>query len=262
VDCISTLSPWVLQEKRLTEMCSGGVLVPGADLQSRYRIRASEVVVDILSPEGFNAGGGENLWFARAAGHARPYDAGGGFSVMAVTPPYFLATKLAAFAERGPDAQSSKDAEDIVTLAVEVDSLVAQVDAEAMRAEVAGLWVRALEKYDLDVDYLRPESCGTHRLRPRPRRDLGPRSTPPVAIDLAVGSPRHICQATSACAITIRCARAPDERLGPRRRPVACRPAPLPGSWLRRSHRGRVERRTPGPPPGTARFATPSLRIG
>jgi hypothetical protein len=69
--------------------------------------------------------------------------------VMARTPPYFLTTKLVAFADRGPDAQSSKDAEDIVTLLVEVQDVVDQVDAEGLRGEVAALWGRALAKYSL-----------------------------------------------------------------------------------------------------------------
>ncbi len=126
VDCISTLVPWVLQDKILADMCSPGV----------------------LSPAGFNVGG-VNPWFDRAAKRARAYDVGEGRTVMALTPPYFLTTKLVAFADRGPDAQSSKDAEDIVTLLVEVPDLVDQVDAEGLRAEVAALWRRALTKYSL-----------------------------------------------------------------------------------------------------------------
>lgn len=150
VDCISTLSPWVLQAKKLADMCSCGVLVPDGDLQCRYRMKASGIDVDVLSPEGFSVGG-VNPWFARAAKRAHPYDTGGGRMVMAVTPPYFLATKLAAFEDRGPDAQSSKDVEDIVTLAVEVESLVVQVDAEGLRAEVAEVCARALKKHGVAV---------------------------------------------------------------------------------------------------------------
>ena len=148
VDCISTLTPWVLQEKKLADMCSRGVLSPDPEVQCRYRIRGTDVDVDVLSPDGFNVGG-VNPWFARAAASARPFDAGAGRSVMAVTPPYFLATKLVAFEDRGPDAQSSKDVEDIVALTVEVDMLVAQVDVEGLRADVAKLWMRALRKYAL-----------------------------------------------------------------------------------------------------------------
>jgi predicted nucleotidyltransferase len=148
VDCISTVSPWVLQEKKLANMCSEGRLVPDAHLQCRYRIKGTDVDVDILFPDGFNVGG-VNPWFARAACAAGPYDAGGGRTVRAVTPPYFLATKLVAFEDRGPDAQSSKDAEDIVALAVEIEGLVQEVDAAGIRADVAELWGRALRKHGL-----------------------------------------------------------------------------------------------------------------
>jgi hypothetical protein len=153
VDCISTRSPWVLQEKALAELCARGVLTPDAEVQCRYRIRGTEVDVDVMSPEGFNVGG-VNPWFVRASVNAKPYDAGDGRTVLAVTPPYFLATKLVAFEDRGPDAQSSKDAEDIVALAVEVSDLVALVDAAGLRADIAVLWARALEKYVLAPDDL------------------------------------------------------------------------------------------------------------
>jgi predicted nucleotidyltransferase len=148
VDCISSLSPWVLQEKILADLCQAGVIVPDRALSCRYRITEATVVVDVLSPEGFNVGG-VNPWFARAVAHAARYSIGEEDTVRAVTPPYFLATKLVAFADRGPDAQSSKDAEDIVALAVEVPSLVDEVQAEGLRDEVAGLWERVLVRYGL-----------------------------------------------------------------------------------------------------------------
>jgi len=160
VDCISTLSPWVLQEKKLADMCSGGVLSPDPDVQCRYRIRGTEFDVDVLSPDGFNVGG-VNPWFARAAKTAQPYDAGDGRSVMAVTPPYFLATKLAAFEDRGPDAQSSRDMEDIVALVVEVDDIVELVDAAGIRTDVAQLWTGALSKYGLGMGDL-PDMVDWH----------------------------------------------------------------------------------------------------
>jgi predicted nucleotidyltransferase len=152
VDCISTVTPWVLQERRLADLCSRGILSPDPELQCRYRIRGSDVDVDVLSPDGLNVGG-VNPWFERAVRRARPYEVGGSRTVTAMTPPYFLATKLVAFESRGPDAQSSKDAEDIVGLMVEVDDLVAQIDAERMRADVADLWARAMRKHGIaEVD--------------------------------------------------------------------------------------------------------------
>ena len=153
VDCISTLSPWVLQEKRLADMCTRGVLSPDARVQCRYRIRGTDVDVDVLSPDGFNVGG-VNPWFERAARHARSYDVGDGRTASAVTPPYFLATKLVAFEDRGPDPSSSKDAEDIVALVVEVDNIVEQVEVAKIRPDVAELWRRAFAKYALADDDL------------------------------------------------------------------------------------------------------------
>jgi predicted nucleotidyltransferase len=148
VDCISSLSPWGLQAKILADLCSADVIVPDEALPCRYRIVGAEVVVDVISPEGFNVGG-VNPWFARAVARAARYAIEEGVTVRAVTPPYFLATKLVAFADRGPDAQSSKDAEDIVALAVEVPSLVDEVHAEGLRDEVAVLWERVFAKYQL-----------------------------------------------------------------------------------------------------------------
>jgi hypothetical protein len=79
VDCISTLSPWVLQEKLLGDLCTRGALCPDPGVQCRYRTRGTQVDVDVLSPEGFNVGG-VNPWFERAARHARQYDSGEGLA--------------------------------------------------------------------------------------------------------------------------------------------------------------------------------------
>jgi hypothetical protein len=146
VDCISTRTPWVLQAKVLADLCTRGVLVPDPELSCRFRIKGTGVDVDVLSPQGLNVGG-VNPFFERATARARAYDLGDGRKVNAVTPAYFLATKLAAFEDRGPDALSSKDLEDIVALAVEVADLSEQVRAEGITAEVADWWVRALSKY-------------------------------------------------------------------------------------------------------------------
>jgi predicted nucleotidyltransferase len=148
VDCLSSLSPWGRQAKILGDLCQAGVLVPDEALACRYRIAETGQVVDVLSPDGFNVGG-VNPWFTRAIERAARYPIGAGEMVRAVTPPYFLVTKLVAFADRGPDAQSSKDAEDIVALAIEVPSLLEQVEAERMREDVALLWQRVFARYRL-----------------------------------------------------------------------------------------------------------------
>jgi len=163
VDCISTRTPWALQAKALANLCARGVLVPDPELACRYHVKGTGVVVDVLSPQGFNVGG-VNPFFERATARARAYDLGNGRTVNAVTPAYFLATKLAAFEDRGPDALSSKDLEDIVALAVEVPDLPEQVRAEGIAAEVADWWVRALSKYGVRVGDL-PDIVDGHLAR-------------------------------------------------------------------------------------------------
>lgn len=153
VDCISTRQPWVLQEQTLARLCAAGHLSPDKELQCRYRICGTEYVVDVLSPDGANVGG-VNAWFERAAARAGEYDLGNGVRVKAVTPPYFLATKLVAFEDRGPDVQSSVDCEDIVSLAAETADLVSLVDAERIRADIAALFEKVFDKYDFGVDDL------------------------------------------------------------------------------------------------------------
>ncbi|MDB4936645.1 MAG: hypothetical protein JWP87_3617 [Labilithrix sp.] len=153
VDCISTQAPWVLQERTLARLCGEGRLTPDKEIQCRYRICGTDYLVDVLSPEGANVGG-VNAWFERAAARAVDYDAGNGVRVKAVSPPYFLATKLVAFADRAPDVQSSVDCEDIVALVAEVADLVSLVDAEGMRADVAALWKLVFDKYRFGVDDL------------------------------------------------------------------------------------------------------------
>ncbi len=150
VDCISALVPWILQQKILATLCEAGVLVPDEALSCRYRISGAAVVVDVLSPEGVNVGG-VNPWFGRAVERAGQYSIGEGRVIRAVTPPYFLATKLVAFEDRGPDPMSSKDAEDIIALAVEVPTLLDEVRAEQMIDDIARLWQRVLGKYGLST---------------------------------------------------------------------------------------------------------------
>jgi hypothetical protein len=162
VDCISTRKPWVLQEETLARLCAEGRLSPEREIQCRYRICGTDYLVDVLSPEGANVGG-VNVWFERAAARAADYDVGDGVRVMAVTPPYFLATKLMAFEDRGPDVRSSVDCEDIVALAVEIEDLLGLVDAEGMRADVAELWKRVFDKYAFGVDDLTDVVDGSPR---------------------------------------------------------------------------------------------------
>jgi hypothetical protein len=153
VDCISTRTPWSHQLRVLGDLCTRGVLSPDRELACRYRVKGTDVDVDVLSPEGFNIGG-VNVFFDRASKLARAYDVGDDRKANAVTPAYFLATKVAAFANRGPDARESKDLEDIVALLVDVDDVPGHVAAEGIGGEVAQLLSEAFHKYGVKVDDL------------------------------------------------------------------------------------------------------------
>ena len=146
VDCLSRRVPWSLQEKALADLCTSRVLRPDTEIQCRYRIIGTEIDVDVISPDGFNVGR-PSPWLRRAAENFSLYDAGEGQKVKAVTPPYFMATKLVAFGDRGEDVLSSKDAEDIVALVVEVPSLFDDVIAAGIKDDIAELWRRASTRF-------------------------------------------------------------------------------------------------------------------
>jgi hypothetical protein len=123
VDFVSRLTPWVLQEKMLADLCQRRVLVPDRDLQCRYHVRGTEIDVDVLSPDGFNIGGA-NRWLKRAAAKARPLLLGRPFSV--VRRLFFRGIRRV---ERGP--QRAFDGLDprfeLHQLAPQLDDHVAQV---------------------------------------------------------------------------------------------------------------------------------------
>ncbi len=143
VDCISRRVPWSAQLAALAEMVTRGVLAPDPKLACRYAIRGTDVVVDVMSKDGANVP--TTAWFEAAAKNAREYDAGDGRKVAAVAPAYFLALKLEALHDRAVDL-FDKDAEDMVTLAVEVPTLVREVRAAGIASGVAALWARAFTK--------------------------------------------------------------------------------------------------------------------
>ncbi len=97
VDCITGRSPLV-QEYAVAELCRRRVLVPDETIECRYRIRGTDFDVDILLP-GRNVPNG--AWFEGAVRHASVRDAGAGYRVRVVSPPFLLLLKLAALLERG-----------------------------------------------------------------------------------------------------------------------------------------------------------------
>jgi hypothetical protein len=89
----------------------------------------SGVTVDVMPTEGSVLGMSAE-WFREALETASNKSLGEGVHAPVIEPPCFLATKLAAFRDRGlKDLYMSKDLEDILTLLDGCESIVAQVRA-------------------------------------------------------------------------------------------------------------------------------------
>ena len=159
VDCFSSVQPWILQLDLLGRLCSDNVLVPDDKQAQRYRVRDTGLVIDVMSPDGMNVP--RDGWLRRAADTARLYPLADGSQVRAVAPAYFLALKLVAFLDRGPDFTSAKDMEDIVFVATEVVGLVEDVDASGIRDELQSLWAAAFAKHHLSPADL-PDIVDSH----------------------------------------------------------------------------------------------------
>jgi hypothetical protein len=87
----------------------------------------SGVTVDVMPTEGSVLGMSAE-WFREALETASKKFLGEGVHAPVITPPYFLATKLAAFRDRGLlDLYMSKDLEDILTLLDGCESIVTLV---------------------------------------------------------------------------------------------------------------------------------------
>ena len=86
-----------------------------------------DITVDIMPTE---AGvlGLQSKWFREALQNATERALGDGITAPVITPPYFLATKLTAYRDRGAaDPYLSKDLEDIVTLLDGCEQIVSLV---------------------------------------------------------------------------------------------------------------------------------------
>ncbi len=114
---------------------------------------ASGIKLDLM-PTKPEVLGFSNRWFSAAFDHALEHELSSGAVIRVVTGPYFLATKLEAFHDRGGgDYMASKDMEDLVAVLHGRSELVAEIErAEGeLREYLAGearalLEVRAFEE--------------------------------------------------------------------------------------------------------------------
>jgi hypothetical protein len=92
-------------------------------------------------------------WYAEGARAARDYHLPGGHTVRALTPLYFIATKLEAFLGRGKgDYLTSHDIEDVVAVLTAQPALL--VEVESSNTDV-GRYVREqLRQLGRDEDFL------------------------------------------------------------------------------------------------------------
>jgi len=98
------------------------------------RWRLGELLVDLMPPDEGIIGSSSNRWYRDAIRTSKKIDIGDGIKIRLVTPPYFLATKLEAFLDRGKgDFLASHDLEDVIAVIdsrAEIVGELASSDAE------------------------------------------------------------------------------------------------------------------------------------
>ena len=115
----------------------------------RYNEGSEDLILDAM-PSAGELLGFENPWQTVAMPHAARHTLPSGAEIRAITPPYLIATKLAAFSSRGRgDHLGSRDLEDVILLVDGREELVievAEADDDVRRfiaAEVAMLLSQA-----------------------------------------------------------------------------------------------------------------------
>lgn len=99
-------------------------------------LNISGIRVDVL-PAYQEVLGFSNIWYQGAIKEAQWFDVSGNLRIRLITSPYFLATKLAAFHDRGNrDYLASKDIEDIVAVIDGRPSIVDEVAASPINLRV------------------------------------------------------------------------------------------------------------------------------
>ena len=135
----------------------------------RWRfVDAPRRIVDIMPTKG-EVLGFSTEWYTDAFRSAEPFQMPGGPEIRLVTPPYFLATKLAAFRDRGRgDPTSSHDLEDVIAVVDGRDSLIEELEAASpdVREFIAAAWRDLLETGDMPAlleAHLAPDEASQSR---------------------------------------------------------------------------------------------------
>jgi predicted nucleotidyltransferase len=127
-----------LRERKFREDVDSGVIC-------RWRHDERDLILDAMPAAG-ELLGFENPWQTAGLPHAEVRTLPSGAEIRAITPPYLVATKLAAFAGRGQgDFLGSRDLEDIIQLTDGREELVGEVRsasedvADFVAAEIGAL---------------------------------------------------------------------------------------------------------------------------
>jgi predicted nucleotidyltransferase len=103
------------------------------------RLRLGELKVDFMPEDAETANllGCNNRWFKDGLANAQWHELPSGCRIRLFTPPYFLGSKLEAYAGRGAqDPLNSQDLEDILNLVNGREELLQEVDASARELRV------------------------------------------------------------------------------------------------------------------------------
>ena len=113
------------------------------------RWRLGDLLVDLMPPDDGITGTDSNRWYRNAIRTSHKKDIGEGLSIRLVTPPYFVATKLEAFLDRGGgDYMASHDLEDVIAIVDAREELadeIASGDSE-VREFISGLFTKFLSE--------------------------------------------------------------------------------------------------------------------
>ncbi len=114
------------------------------------RWKMDEIIVDVM-PTDATILGFANCWYPAALETAHHREIEPGLAIRLIAPPYFIATKIEAFLDRGKgDFVGSRDMEDIVTVLDGRSELTFEIAAapEDLRVSLAKQFAQWLEKDD------------------------------------------------------------------------------------------------------------------
>jgi predicted nucleotidyltransferase len=138
VDLVVHLTGYAQWQKLVAQLQQKGFKQSQQD-EVICRLRLGELKVDFMPEDAETANllGCNNRWFKDGLANAQWHELPSGCRIRLFTPPYFLGSKLEAYAGRGAqDPLNSQDLEDILNLVNGREELLQEVDASARELRV------------------------------------------------------------------------------------------------------------------------------